>query len=209
MIKTITNLINKKKINQLNDILNTHPKYVNIQNNYGVTALILSIKANNFEIFKNIISKKPNLYLSTKIIYNPVHKTKYNKINHGENNAMWWACKLNKSAFAKELLENGFDLNCFEKEISPLAFAIKYNNINLFKLLLQNNIDYNYLYFDKRTYDYTFILKEAIKYNNPMMVEELLKYKDIMVRHEKCRVSIEQMCEIRKDIKLLEEIKSR
>lgn len=200
MFKNIVNNIDKKNLYKLNELLSQHPKYINVQNKYGVTALILSVKLNNYDIFLNLLKMNPNLYLSTKIIYTPLHKTQFNKINFGENNALWWASKLNRTNMVKKIIKLNFDLKCFKNDISPLFFAIRNNNMDLLIFLLKNGSNYNHTFFDKKMFDYNYPIKECIYNNNFTMLSILLKQKNIKKKDTKSRIKIKNICKLKKKL---------
>jgi ankyrin repeat protein len=87
----------------------------------------------------------------------------------GSISPLLYACQINKTKIAKELIKNNADVNFTSFDKNPLFWAIKHGNYELTKTLLENKANLN------MKQEYT-PLHIAAMFNRPKITKLLLKY---------------------------------
>ena len=90
-----------------------------------------------------------------------------------DNTSLIFAIRCNNTNWAKNLIENGGNVNQLDSEgMSPLQWAIVKENYDIFNLLVQNNANLDFTW-DKEKYS---LLFQATALKKPKFVELLIKH---------------------------------
>lgn len=178
----ISNLDNINTFNQL--LLNGAD--INAQNNLGWSVLFELITSHKNKTLSNIINKGANINI---------------RDNKGRN-ALFWSIFSNNIEATNILISLGIELEVIEN-LHVMHYASYKGNIELFKLLLKNNLNVN----QKDILDSTPLIHAV--YHNKIKVIDLLLKNGANIEHTdnmgNCAISLAKQLKVKKMIKKLKD----